>query len=434
MGDTYTKGRTLFDTKDLFSALMAFGKAFGPDSAEKVHAVVSYPCNTEKYKTPCTLVEKKDCFAISENWQESYLTLGEVAGRIKNIKSAQFLLGIFDLNIAAVNINSLYDYETKKFLDVTDPQIREKVRDGLILAMQKLSSNFIIEDSVKGFHVFFQCLPNEYYTPSYRYILLGEKYACKYNILSCKPIINLTKQGRVQTSLFGKCTLLGYGRFIKDYKICFMGESPNLSFLPDVFSCRNNDFLAFEERIEFLEKQKMLKENDCREMVKAEIFYEWFLNEPHTIFRDRAIEKMVSHYIITVKNRVPDPIEEDIFLLDEKGEIEIVKLDPNIDPVKAEAVRRATINSVYQFYDYLNSLDTGLKFNEEQVLQEFYSFCMDRGLEPRGLWNYTNGKLLFANRFYKVLLNLAKKDISTRLKMSKDNFEIVDNEQEEDYF
>ena len=433
MGDTYAKGRTLFDTKDLFSALMAFGKAFGPDSAEKVHAVVSYPCNTDKYKTPCTLVEKKDCFAISENWQESYLTLGEVAGKIKNIKSAQFLLGIFDLNIAAVNINSLYDYETKNFLDVTDFQIREKVRDGLILAMQKLSSNFIIEDSVKGFHVFFQCLPNEYYAPSYRYILLGDKYVCKYNILSCKPIINLTKQGRAQTSLFGRCTLLGYGRFIKDYKICFIGESSNLSFLPDVFSCRNNDFLAFEERIEFLEKQKMLKENDCREMVKAEIFYEWFLNEPHTIFRDRAIEKMVSHYIVTVKNRVPDPIEEDIFLLDEKGEIEIVKLDPDIDPVKAEAVRRATINSVYQFYDYLNSLDTGLKFNEEQVLQEFYSFCMDRGLEPRGLWNYTNGKLLFANRFYKVLLNLAKKDISTRLKMSKDNFEIVDNEQE-DYF
>ena len=90
MGTVYPKGRTLFDTKDLFSALLAFGKAFGPDFAEKVHAVVSYPCSTENYKIPCALVERKDSFVLSDNWQESYLTLGEAVEKIKTYNQSSF--------------------------------------------------------------------------------------------------------------------------------------------------------------------------------------------------------------------------------------------------------------------------------------------------------------------------------------------------------
>ena len=53
MGDVYAKGRTLFDTKDLFAALLAFEEALGSDAAETLHAVVSYPCNADSYSFLC---------------------------------------------------------------------------------------------------------------------------------------------------------------------------------------------------------------------------------------------------------------------------------------------------------------------------------------------------------------------------------------------
>jgi hypothetical protein len=423
---SFSKGNLIFDTHDLDLACRVFEQALGPSFVQTVHAVFSYPCNTDAYKRACNLVSKKVSYTVSDGWEKSYNTLETVIKTIKNIKNEQLLVGIFDFTIASVNIDSIYDYETREYVDLSDISLRGEVRLNLILAIKKLAKNFIIEDSVKGFHLFFRCGLNQCFNPAYKYILLGERYVCKYNILSCKPIQETDNFGRPEVKSTGSYTLLGYGRGIKNYKIEFTGKTIGLDPIPKQFT--NNDLsnVFYRSVSAFLDNQEALENYDCREKVKQEIFYEWFLKEPHPLSRELAIEKMVTHYIDIVKDSNSKQISEDIFIRNEDGTLDVIKLGADTSPAKIEIVRRKTIESVYEFYDYLNSLDADSHFDDESVLQEFYSFCIDHSLEARGVWSATTGKLLFANRFYKILLNLMRKDVNTRLVITKNNFLVTD--------
>lgn len=430
---SYLKGNPVFGTYDLDLACRAFEQALGPSFAQKLHAVSSYPCDTDTYKQACNLVSRKLSYVAFDNWRDSYYTLKNILDTVKNIKNEQLLVGIFDFTLASVNIDNIYDYETQEYIDLSDASLRGEVRLNLILSLRKMSKGFIIEDSVKGFHLFFRCGLNQYFNSNYRYILLGERYVCKYNILSCKPVQELDSFGKSVVKPFGFYTLLGYGRNIRNYKIDFIGKVPGLDFIPEQFTNTNLSNTSCEEVSKFISSQEALAEYDYREKVKQDIFYEWFLKEPHSLSREMAIEKMVSHYMKIVKDIKSSQLTEDIFIRKEDGTLDVVKLEADTAPAKIESVRRKTIESVYEFYDYLNNLDADSHFDDESVLQEFYSFCMDRSLEARGVWSATTGKLLFANRFYKILLNLMRKDVNTRLVITKNNFLVTDEEDDSDF-
>lgn len=424
MGDVYAKGRTLFDTKDLFAALLAFEEALGSDATETLHAVVSYPCNADSYKQPCSLAERKESFAVSSQGQASYDTFGAAVGKVKNIRDEQFLVGVFDFSIAAANIDSLYDYKTGEFLDVSDIQVRRQAREWIIDSLSAAGNRFVMEDSPRGFHLFFRCGLNEFFAPTYRYALLQDKYVCRYNILSCRPETEFDFWGNPQIVPNGLYTLLGYGRRIEGYRIEFIGDSQGLSAMPSLFFGRPA-CLSYKAEIACLQEQERLRRWDVREKVRREIFYEWFLSKPHSLARESAIERMVSRYIKAIGEQTADTAPEGIFTEGADGMIGVIRLEASASPVRAEAVRRATIKSVYEFYAYLSTLEAGAAFNDEQILQEFLRFCRDRSLEARGLWNYSDGKFLFANRFYKVLLNLSRKNNESRLIITKNSFRVL---------
>lgn len=413
---------------ELFLILSAFQKAWKSKFRERIHALPAYPNDTELYKKVCRISKNKKTNKLvsSANWQGFYPRISESLNKLRNL-TEPYMLALFDSNLAVINIDCIYDSESKEHIDLN--LSRNSVRNEIIAEVQKFSSNFIIEDSIQGFHLIFWCRQSNFYSTAYQYITLGGKYICRYNILSsryCKQtinLLNLTLTNIQRTS--GNYCLLGYRKQIPSYEILFVGNGNGLSNLPTQF--RQNNYLSYVETMQYNAEQAQLKEADYRKALREEIFYRWFLEANHSRREEIAIEKIINRYNEAVrKNAVIN--DDKGFIKDSEGNnIDFNKLSPDTPMLKVDAVRRATIESVYKFYSYLNSLAVGTTFNNTSIVEKFVSFCKLNDLELRGLWSHLNGKLLFTNRFYKVLLNLIAKDDEPKLYATSNYFEIKEH-------
>lgn len=417
-------------SNELSLILNAFQSAWRSKYRERIHVIPAYPGNTPTYKTPCRISKhfRTGRYYISSRWQGSYPRIAATLQKFKAVKNENLMLGLFDSSLAVINIDCIYDYCSKDCLDLSVPSVRLSVRNELSKIIQTVASNFIIEDSIKGFHLIFWCRHNDFYSTHSRYIVLGNKFLCRYNILTCKPEkTDITSDSvciRQVMRPSGNYTLLGYDKQIPEYSISFVGNGNGVSRIPKIF---RDIPLGVEETYKDISEQAVLKRLDYKEQIKQEIFYEWFLKANHSRTEEIAIDKMINRYNEAVKKN--SAVEEDKgFIKDEQGNnIDFIKLTSDTPILKVDAVRRATIESVYKFYAYLNTLPIGVSFTNLSIIDAFIQYCKDNNLEARGLWSHLSGKLLFTNRFYKVLLNLAGKDEDSKLSISPNCFLITDD-------
>lgn len=431
----YRKGKGSYSTSELNDILEVFEEVWGSSFRDRVHAVPAYPCSSENYKKPCNLINIGKSFLASPKWAGIYPRIAVTVSKIRSIKDDQFLIGLFDSQIVTIDIDSIYDYDSKISLDMSDTSEREYIRNYLIEEFQKMSPRFIIEDSSKGFHVMYWCKSNEYFSYRHKYQIIGTKYVVKFDLISCRSVKSKTtdKNGSVieKNRMSGGYTLLGYGKQIPSYTVRYIGNAHSLSRIPYQFTNQKLFYNTLEHALKDLDYQNSLKDLDYREKVKKEIFYDWFLEKSRSRKEEIALEKMVDRYIAAVKKN--EELDNDKGFIKKNGKnVDFKKLSPNTSIIKVDAVKRSTIESVYKFYAYLNTLPIGTSYTRETALDEFISFCLKNDFELRGLWNHIDGKLLFTNRFYKVLSNLSTKDPESKLTVSAGNFIIEEHSQTEE--
>ena len=492
--NVYRKGKGSYDTSRLNDILEVFEEVWGPSFRDRVHAIPAYPSDSRRYKKPCNLVNEGYAYFASPRWEGIYPRIAVTVSKIKSVKDCQFLIGLYDTQIVTVDIDSVYDYETKTTVDLSETSAREYVREAIAEEFQKLSPRFIIEDSTRGFHVMYWCKSSKYPCVRGKFFVLGRQYIIKYDVISCRYIkekpakkspsdndANLDKNsvssqnpdsqpdqnpdkdsrsvqsgkdirgnfrdgkdsnadsrrgrknGRERNSrVSGGYTLLGYGKDIPSYSIKYVGNAHSLSKIPFQLITEGFYYGTREEALRDLEFLKSKEHEEYREKIRKKIFHEWYLERPHSTSEEVEIQKMIDRYINAVK--INEARERDKgYIKDRKGRnVDFRKLAPDTPRPLLESVRRSTIDSVYKFYDYLNTLPVGTFFDRESLLDEFVEFCMDRDLEMRGLWSHTDGKPLYSNRLCKVLLNLSAKDEKARLTVTHDTFSVDDHSHSED--
>lgn len=410
------KGKGSFDTGDLDTILGVFEEVWGKDFRDRVHAIPAFPASSENYKKPCRLINRGKVFVPSAKWKGFYPRLAVTVSKIRSIQNEQYMLGLFDTQIASVDIDAVYDCDSRSYVPVEAENNRQILREMVCEEIRRWADRFIIEDSSRGFHLFFWCRPNEYFSQRGRYIVIGERLILRYDVITCRPQKCSYAIGKADTAESvkpaGGYTLLGYGKNIPGYTAKFVGKGRSLDRIPWQFTSKGNNYETLEQAVRTVEYAQSLQDMDYRASVKREIFEEWFLNASHSRDEEQAMERMVDRYIQAVKKN--EETENDKgFTKDRKGRnTGFKKLTPETSVIKVDSVRRATIESVYKFYDHMKTMPAGTAFDSGSALEAFIEFCKENDLELRGLWDHRTGELLFSNRFYKVMLNLANREQS----------------------
>ena len=397
--------------------------AFGEATRKNIQSTLMYPSCSEMYKKGCLLIHKGRDYKISDNVSLQSISISSAEDFIRSESRLSFMLGVLDLGLAVINIDAVYSLDKSEFLDVRDSSVRESVREGLIKELLQIAPNFIIEDSTKGFHLFYWCRPLSTYNPGLRYISLGN-YMLRYSIIS-----STLKYNNGQLCIDGGYCALGYGKEIDNYSINFIGNESGLSIIPRNFTSPYSFRDGISQVLKAISSYKDLADRDFREKRKNEAFYKKFLRKTRSLKAEAQLEKLLDKYIDAVKINSEQCAECSFHgdLANEQDFRKLVnKLTPDTPIAQVDRIRRDTLDSVYRFYDYLNGLPDGTYFTEESIVQEFCRFCISNHLELRGLWSHIDGKLLYTNRFYRVINNLAGRDSECRIELSPRHYYIHD--------